>query len=274
MRSGPRAASLIALTRRIPAKATDSSTPDISPETWAGAWLCASGSQLCIGASPALVARPSAASANPIRAVSVRPGCPTRSAQDRVAEVPVAAYSRTIPRKAMATPTEPSTTYFQAASRPCRPPRKATRKAVVIVVASMATQSTPRLSASTARLIAARNRHISAENRPFGLLVVAPQVATTATAPTTMSRYAVSASTRSRPPAPRWPAGPRASMTTAQASTAAAAAAGVCRTTRARSAASEPRASTVGTTRAAQMTSAQLTAAEPAVASVISPSAH
>ena len=32
-----------------------SSTPDMSAETGAGAWLWASGSQLCIGASPTFV---------------------------------------------------------------------------------------------------------------------------------------------------------------------------------------------------------------------------
>ena len=64
-----------------------------------------------------------------------------------------------MPRKAIATPTEPSTTYFQAASRAPRPPREPTRKAVVMVVSSMATHIRPRLSATTARLIAARNRH-------------------------------------------------------------------------------------------------------------------
>jgi hypothetical protein len=46
-------------------RATDSSTPDMSPETGAGAWLCASGSQLCIGARPALVAKPRVAKAIP-----------------------------------------------------------------------------------------------------------------------------------------------------------------------------------------------------------------
>ena len=35
-----------------------SSTPDMSAETGAGAWLWASGSQLCIGASPAFVPYP------------------------------------------------------------------------------------------------------------------------------------------------------------------------------------------------------------------------
>ena len=40
----------------------------MSPETGAGAWLCASGSQACIGARPAFVANPRAASSRPIRA--------------------------------------------------------------------------------------------------------------------------------------------------------------------------------------------------------------
>ena len=111
-----------------------------------------------------------------------------------------------MPRNAIATPTEPSTTYFQAASRAPRPPREPTRNAVVIVVSSTATHITPMLSATTARLIAARNRHNRVANVPMFRLRsvwcgIPPHRATTATAPTTVSIQALRASTRSRPAA-------------------------------------------------------------------------
>ncbi len=53
-------------------------------------------------------------------------------------------------------PVEQITTYFQAASTACLVRRCPTRNAVTIVVASIATQTTPRLAASTAAAIAAR----------------------------------------------------------------------------------------------------------------------
>ena len=64
-KSGPITGSAMAWIRRIAYRATESSTPDMRPDTGAGAWLCASGSQLCIGAKPALVANPRIASAPP-----------------------------------------------------------------------------------------------------------------------------------------------------------------------------------------------------------------
>ena len=59
----------------------------MSPETGAGAWLCASGSQLCMGASPALVAKPSTARAPPARISAGSSGRPAwlSTSQDRVA---------------------------------------------------------------------------------------------------------------------------------------------------------------------------------------------
>ena len=109
----------------------------------------------------------------------------------------------------MATPTEPSTTYFQAASSDRRVRWWPTRNAVVIVVASTATHMTPRLSASTAKRHGGQEQ---ADQRPrtsrpagrraalSGLAVrMPPQVAVRPTAPTTVSMYADSASARSRP---------------------------------------------------------------------------
>ena len=58
----------------------------------------------------------------------------------------------------MAMPTEQITTYFQAASSAARVRWWPTRNAVTMVVASIATHSTPRLPASTAAAMAARNR--------------------------------------------------------------------------------------------------------------------
>ena len=109
-----------------------------------------------------------------------------------------------MPRKAIATPTAPSTTYFQAASSAFRPPPEATRKAVVIVVSSIATHISPRLSAVTASVIAARNRHSSAAWTPPARSSVPgsgrpPQSEITATAPTTLSSQALRGSARSRP---------------------------------------------------------------------------
>ena len=54
-------------------------------------------------------------------------------------------------------PTEQMITYFQDASSEARVRWWPTRNAVAIVVASIATQTTPRLSASTASTIAATN---------------------------------------------------------------------------------------------------------------------
>src|SRR5665647_650936 len=103
-----------------------------------------------------------------------------------------------MPRKAIATPTDPSTTYFQAASVDPRVPAWPTRNAVAIVVASTATHMTPRLSESTARLIAARKAQINASLRaPSGVEVSPPQSATTATAPTHSSTYEAGAAARS-----------------------------------------------------------------------------
>ena len=59
-------------------------------------------------------------------------------------------------------PTEQITTYFQVASSAVRVRRCPTRKAVITVVASMATQITPMLLAHTATTIAARNADVSA----------------------------------------------------------------------------------------------------------------
>ncbi len=59
-------------------------------------------------------------------------------------------------------PTEQITTYFQVASSAVRVRRCPTRKAVITVVASMATQMTPMLLAHTATTIAARNADVSA----------------------------------------------------------------------------------------------------------------
>ena len=163
-----------------------------------------------MGARPAFVAKPRTASAAParVRDGSSVPAWASSTTQDSDGSpVPrLAADSRTRPRKAIATPTEPSTTYFQAASRAPRPPREPTRKAVVMVVSSMATHIRPRLSATTARLMAARNRQSRLAKDPMLRLRsvrcgMPPQSATTATAPTTESIQALRASTRSRPPA-------------------------------------------------------------------------
>jgi hypothetical protein len=180
----------------------------MSPETGAGAWLCASGSQLCIGASPALVAKPriARATATLTSEGSSAGGLWWRVFQDRVASpaARVAAYSSTMPRNAIATPTEPRTTYFQAASSERRVRWWPTRNAVAIVVASTATHSTPRLSASTARDIAPRNSTTrTAYSRPgsaSGSGSSPPQVAVSPTEPTTISMNAESASALSWPP--------------------------------------------------------------------------
>ncbi len=52
--TGPSAASTIGLIRSSTENATDSSTPLIRADTGAGAWLCASASQVWNGTRPAL----------------------------------------------------------------------------------------------------------------------------------------------------------------------------------------------------------------------------
>jgi hypothetical protein len=122
-----------------------------------------------MGASPALVPNPSSSSpaASRIRSGSrvaaivfrwVQFSAVARSAPAATA----AAYTHTVPRNAIATPTEHSTTYFQAASTLARVRRCPTRNAVTMVVASTATHSRPRLSARTARHMQARNSCTSA----------------------------------------------------------------------------------------------------------------
>src|SRR5487761_2213042 len=123
-----------------------------------------------------------------------------RATHDSVGE-PLArldAYTSTMPRNAIATPTEPRTTYFQAASVAPRVPAWPTRNAVAIVVASTATHMTPRLSESTAKLMAARNAQIRASLRTSSDSADRPpHRATTATAPTHRSTYEEVASARS-----------------------------------------------------------------------------
>ena len=72
-----------------------------------------------------------------------------------------AKYSSTVPRNAIAMPTEQMTTYFHVASSAVRVRRCPTRNAVTTVVASIATQITPMLLAHTASTIAARNAGVS-----------------------------------------------------------------------------------------------------------------
>ncbi len=62
-----------------------------------------------------------------------------------------ARYTKTVPRKASAIPTEQMTMYFHEASSEPRVRRNPTKNAVTMVVASTATHSTPTLAASTAR---------------------------------------------------------------------------------------------------------------------------
>ena len=182
----------------------------MSPLTGAGAWLWASGSHECMGARPALVAKPRTASAPAARAregsrLGALPSSATHDSVDSPPACP-AADSRPIPRNAIATPTAPRTTYFQAASRESRSPRDATRNAVVMVVSSIATHIRPTLSAKTARVMAARNRQSRVANEPIRgfswlRLGMPPQSETPATTPTTVSIQALSESTHSSPPA-------------------------------------------------------------------------
>ena len=95
-----------------------------------------------------------------------------------------------MPRNAMAMPTEPSTTYFQAASSAVRVRWWPTRNAVAMVVASTATHSSPRLSASTASDIAPRNADTRAAYTASWsprCRCSPPHVAVSPTAPTTAS---------------------------------------------------------------------------------------
>jgi len=122
-----------------------------------------------MGASPALVPKPSSSSATAMRATpgsrSAAWAASTSSSSDSTPAWAAAKCSSTTPSRARAIPAEQTTTYFQAASTAARVRRCPTRNAVTIVVASTATHSTPRFAASTASAMAAMNPCVSTPYR-------------------------------------------------------------------------------------------------------------
>ena len=109
-------------TRRMERKAQFSRTPDSIADAGAGAWLCASGSHVCIGASPIFVPYPTRKNRNASR----RKRGSSRFAAAGIAVYvsgtsPAARERKMIPRNAKAIPTEQMSRYFQAASIPGGP---------------------------------------------------------------------------------------------------------------------------------------------------------
>ncbi len=95
------------------------------PLTGLGAWLCASGSQKCMGARPTLVPRPimKNMAANFMNTGFRLTALATRDGHSREASPGItpedAAYSIAIPKSASVMPTEQSMMYFHAASVAC-----------------------------------------------------------------------------------------------------------------------------------------------------------
>ena len=167
LKAEPTATSTMAFQRRMAYSATASSTPDIIADKGDGASECASGSHVCVGASPALVPKPTSRNTNASRATC---GCSAAAASRSAVQcsatlmsAPVAAkstYASTVPVNARAMPTDPMRRYFHDASTDALVPCKGIRSADVTVVASMATHITPRLPVLTATSIVNANRFV------------------------------------------------------------------------------------------------------------------
>ncbi len=99
-----------------------SRTADSSPLTGLGAWLCASGSHVCIGTNPTLVPNPTMIMTMAIfiivgsncEAASMSAGQSSEASESILPTVD--AYTRVNPARAMVMPTEHRMMYFQAAS--------------------------------------------------------------------------------------------------------------------------------------------------------------
>src|SRR5258705_10130873 len=171
LKAEPTARSTIVFQRTIAYKATESRTPDIIADSGEGASECASGSHMCIGASPALVPKPTSRNTNASRATC---GCSAVAAARNdvqcsatLMSAPVVAkstYASTVPVKASAMPTDPMRRYFQEASTDAFVRRSGMSSADVTVVASMATHITPRLPVLTATSIVKANRLAHSRN--------------------------------------------------------------------------------------------------------------
>ena len=121
-KSSSPAATIILLVLKIPRKAQLSSTPDKRADAGLGASLWASGSQVCMGASPILVPYPTRMKTNPALSHMGSRVLAAPARAEKESGVPVFAWpmekaTRTDPKRAMAIPTEQMRTYFQVASR-------------------------------------------------------------------------------------------------------------------------------------------------------------
>ncbi|SRR5258706_7261549 len=146
--------------------------PENIAETGAGAWLWASGSHVCMGASPALVPNPTKTNRNPTRSVAgSRREADARSVVHNIPSEPdrcnglADAATNSVPMKANAIPTEQSMRYFHMASSDARERCSGIKRAVTKVVASIPTHINPRLFATSASDIVAREPSQSEENR-------------------------------------------------------------------------------------------------------------
>ena len=129
-----------------------SRNPENIADTGAGAWLCASGSQEWIGASPALVPYPTSTKtkANFIsvgsRCASLDARCVQNSASASVAPPDwIDAAASNVPMNAKAIPIEQMIRYFHIASSERRLGCSEIRKALSSVVASMPTHMIPEI---------------------------------------------------------------------------------------------------------------------------------
>ena len=147
----------------MPRKAQLSRAPESRAEAGLGASLWASGSQVCMGASPILVPKPMSTKRKPVFSQSGSSRSATLFSEVKVRGIsrPARSSERVMkkkPSRARAMPTEQMSTYFQVASRAFFERLMKISGALARVVASMAIHRTMGWSASAAMLIVPRKR--------------------------------------------------------------------------------------------------------------------
>ena len=152
--------------------ATASSTPDIIAEIAGGASECASGSQVCIGASPAFVPYPIRMNA---KASCSSSGCSDGAASRSTSQFndpgtspaveTKSKYASTVPVNASAMPTEQIRMYFHDASTDAFVRSSGMTMADMMVVASTATHMSATLPVVTAASIVNANAFMKMRNR-------------------------------------------------------------------------------------------------------------
>src|SRR3989338_2408658 len=112
------AAAQICKTLKIPKKAQFNKAPDKSAETGDGASMCASGSQVCMGASPILVPYPTKRkiTLNFNQGMASEEALFKSTSKKTVSPLLAATARNNVPRRARAIPAEQINRYFQVAS--------------------------------------------------------------------------------------------------------------------------------------------------------------